>query len=1342
MKNIIKIIAILITVAIFSSTSAAYATLDNENLDGTEEVDEEGREKDDEEGEDKDKDLGQDYRFNEEIFEQMVDIFVDEYFPFEGYKTEMLNNKKVLLFNPKKMNTKKYDSKILSTTTKIVEEGIPGYKFKNKYRGYNEIYTQAIWNSSGKKYDGALVTLDNYGNVIAGDVVVVPFFMNSMFINDEDMVSSPLTKNEIKSLDKIWRDKSDTTSKSINNPLYFSLRGERKYLYDEGEVLRPAYGGKDERKFLRNKAKDSLESLIDMEGIYQIDKEKTKEYIINTYRDKVQEYNEQFIGEFLVDSEKFSIDIQDKLTMDELKEIDNIGDLVRQIFKVGAGEIIKLTVASAVDEVYDELFIKFSGRYIFDTPTLEESDSFRNIVGFYFVIIIIIMCLYVILTAFYILIGKSGVEDSIKRIVIVILVITLPIAIYSKVVEYTFNKPVQTIQSNEINKIMILDRWALLAKQDMEERLEETIWGSASRFRGTNYNYLIEIKTNTFTDDKSGQNKIADLEDKYRDNEVELDKQKSSIKDKRATIVVDINHLLNYVKDTYSDSYDEEEEEEGEVEDGVEGGEYNEEEFISYLINNETDNYLGLTEEFTEYEAFFGEGLIDGRNSIKTTDLIKRVFRFYETGEEDLAENIFLLNDCLTDSKISMTNVERESLINQMSSTEEYTEDLLGEYYTGKTIEDFDDNEREFLKYSTISELMDKTNKGDILNIYELINFVTDDRIDEENYLRLGVRGKNIDVEQLVINTNRKVIDDFMKENYFIRKYIASKSSDEQSYYDAENDIIKLKIALCILEELDDPNVPTDLSANKVEPDIYMRSLTIPVTSITPENKFIDTAAIFICTSTSLISMIIFLIFLLMLVIYGLLKLMIISVLLLPVFLILTLVEYVIKDNFGSKLYFGALYIIGLFALINFGLVAIWRICSFMMNNQFINATCIGGTNIFFIPAVNMLIITLYLGLVSKYVIVPTLKTVKSNIGDLGGSVFYEKSVGAIDKVSKAVKKAPLFNGSSSNNNIESLGSVNLNKDSTENNIEKEKIRDREDAIRNRRYYEDNDDELTGEDAETGRRIDREIIRRRGELEQRDSFGVREEKVQENKGIQVKSELVRKDKIESGDIKLEGEGTGGNIEGTEIVFKLKEHAIEASKLLEKQGLKTKIDGNKLKVNKDAEEVKNMQQTINNHVHNKVDNVDGSMGGSSIKEIVNNSNLVEGEDYIIKADKYEAKTRKAEKIIGKFYENKDSGDSRDSREDVIIQINKDDYFGGNKTYKRVHRIEGLNYTEKVNGFLKDIEKGNENSDLAGECKEILHDIKFENNVVKVTTEPEISQNRVKKLFEQIDELSRD
>lgn len=1223
------------------------------------------------------------YKFDEETFNKMVDIFVDENFPFKSYNSEILTGNNVMFVDTAEAKIKDpplYKSgKIMEGMNSVLTNVLGKIGYGIVYRnGYNLIYSEAIGWSSGKQYcKDKYISFDNYGNVLAGNIVILPFFMNPMFMNkDTNIVSSPLTNKEIEAMTYLR-----TIYPGYENPFYFSpsSKGERRGFFsgkeEEGKInawVNPTNIPGDFAKIMAEDGKS-----------FNINKKDTKDFIKAKFRDEIMKYNEKYIETALKPENKgkFSNEPPSGVTLADLEEMESLSDVIKGIFKHGFGNLLKLTVAHIVNEIYEEAFINFSGKYIFNTPTIDNSRVFSTVIGFYIIIVILLLSIYLMLSALNIMRGKTTLGEALKRIVLVVIIIFIPVLTYNKIVDLTFNKPVNWIQSNEVNKMMLLDRWALLAKEDIEE--EKTYWGSKKRFRGMEYNYLVKINTNTFVDEIHGRNLVENVEQSSTDENIK-EMRLSKINKKRACIMTDVNHLIDYAKENTFEDIDKENEW-----------------FINYLLEEKSEDYIGLTEEITEYRAYVGEGIVRGENSIRATDLITEVFRYYENEEVSLGDNLYTLSECITGK--DLTNSEMGALINQMSFTKNTYDGMFSSsHYSGTEDE----------KYDKIAELIQQTGGGDILGVEGLVTSIFGENIDNGGYIYLGAKQKSTTVDKMVFEINREIIDDFMEDCYSIRKYVVGESAAEYMYLEAENDIIKLKISLELMKFIKDKNIPTDIEANDIEPDVYFRSLVIPITSITPDNKNIDTAAIFISMTCSLITLLILLTVIFLLIIYGLIKFITISVVLLPAFLILAVIEYIVKDDFSSKLYFGGIYLLGVFAAINAGLILLWKTCSFLMNRQFLDALNVGGTFVFFGPLVNMLMICIYLIIVSKYVIKPTLKTVKDNLGDLGGSVFYDKTMEVVDNMKSKAKGLPLFNQLSGGSD-KKLGEVEISEKNKESEVENELIHDREEALRSREEVDN--EELTKSEIAYGNNINKTVEERKRKMMGQDGEEIN----------------VSTDNIDSGGNIIYSENSSekgnntvssGEMNGAVLKFGSEENAKQASEYLTEKGITNEQQGNVVRTSKPQKEMLVEKSKINEYLLG----LDKQKLNTDLQGELDSSGLEEGVHYVKQGLDYIPKNDIAEEIVDK-YKN-------------LMENDKNDYvdiFGEDDIGSRRHIISGLDEENMsmISEFFADNDKEYK-KELKDMCKDIFSNIKIKGNKVEISTNPEITNKRVEDIFNDI------
>lgn len=1163
------------------TTTISYAE-PSDNIEHTVE-DEEDRE-DEENKEEIDLDLELEaFKFNEDDYRKMINIFLSSatpYFPEYRENGEGLLGKTMFtrldfhrqLISDKKAKYNDYfvqiDPKILSLDTEA------GATYKSDYlsgqmlwRGaqvsskdyvtFANYYAKAVYDTNDSKDKG--LGIDSYGNIITNDMeVVVPFYMNRYFV-------------------KQVRGKSNYNTKDLDeNTVILGVHIDDKMIkkmrdYKSTRNLKVAYINKENELVV---VEDTFENILrSIEGNnYNIDKSNTENFISEVFENIISKHNKQFVSKAktYLENNKDASCTEVQIAPGDMCDIDLrsdpeseyeelLADKIKTLLNGGMGRLLKLTLAYTVSDAYQELFINFSSKHIFNTSSYEESNFMQNIYGAYLVLVVSIMVLYLAWSAFNIALGKINIMDVLKRVILVLMVLTLPVLIYPKVVNMSFNKPLEKIAKKDMERMLLLDRWALISGENYEENKERAIFSLDRDFRGTEYNYIVKFNTEQFANTLGSKYKIKELDKKY--SEEEIDRHVSSINNRRVQVLVDANHLIEYAKSDYDNLFD-------------------------YLMTEEADNYLGLpeghrgTEEYTEYKIFMPEKnpLQFPEGYITSSELAKKIFNYYENSDIDLSYRLRAVSDFISNTEYNISNRDRDEMIKIVSSVDT---DIYENYFESdlSTIEDEDAREIEEYK----KEILEEVEYGDLAKIYDLL---------KEEIFQLDVDDgvENERIKEMVYIINEELINYYV-DIMAIPERIFQNSQDFMEYQEASDDIVKLRLYFKLSELLGDRKIPTGVDTTGIEADVYMRKLVIPMNNMTPDNLGISNASLFVGSEKSVVTIIIFIVLAIILIAYGLLKLLTISIILLPLAMVLVIYNYVLVEDYESKLWYGVIRMIGLFSLIHIGFVALWKIVVTSMNRGLAYPDLVGGRTSYFITSSNMIILITYFVLATIYMIVPTFKTVKANISDLGGSHYYQKEVETAKRLSKTISKGlhdRLGIGRNRKGPIDK--SRELKEEDVLSNVTKkeELLNERKMAVKaqGRNEIEDRSDIIDKKIEE--RKNSQEVVKKE-EINKTDGKGTmtkqlkkssqREKERQENL-YKLARDGYFKNEVDSSDVN----GKTSN----EIYLGDKYSAKYASEYLNSKGINTKVEGEKVHAEATEEELKYHQEGMKEFIESKIE----------------------------------------------------------------------------------------------------------------------------------------------------------
>ena len=880
--------------------------------------------------------------------------------------------------------------------------GSPSDYKSAQHRYYKNLYVATLV-KVGPDYKDKVVHYDSYGNLITNQrKVIVPFFMNDnitrrVIKDNEDLFEGDILKN-VDSVSFVpYVPSDDVYAKMLE--VAGDLDEDFKIFYIDSSG-NPVYKSGKMSEIVKWLGSNDVGG-----GRNSIDPIKSKEFVSTYYRNYVKEANEFFMGRVEEYYEK-NMDVEDKdippreqvgigrkdhgdstLGMDDIKEKrdEMLENLLVTILTGGFGELLRLTLAYGVAEVYSEIFIEFSAKYIFHTEDYTESNLFINVMGAYIVFIIVMILLNLLLSIVSLLRGRITIGKVLTRVLIVVIVMTVPIVVYNKTVQVVFNQLPSKLVKEEVRQTMILDRWALIEEEAVEALKDVKLPFVLNReFRGTQYNYLIKFYTDQFV--RSSTKEEYDMFYSGRsDDDLASEKELSKSNEKRVVLYVDANHLMDFFA----------------------SGEDN---LFNYLIDNEPGNYLGLTgnKVYLEYARYLEDDDILDKDvftegKVTASELGAKMYEYYERADFSLYERLSAISTYLLSSEID--NEKREEVLNKLSKIPSIDEKAV---YDNLTRSDFN-SDAEYQKFLAEKALMEMSNYGDITGIYEFLKEITviedgvvtfADSVAEAKYLE-----KEKKLKEIAFEINRAIVNEYMDTILNLRGNF--RGGQTAGLEKAIEDVTIMNMFFILNDKLGMKFFPTDIETSRVESDAFIRSLVIPFRDMTPTNKSIENASLYVGTNKSIFTLLFFVIMVIVLSIYGLIKMIVISKLLLPVVMILMIWNYIIQEKYENKLLIGAGYILAIFTIVHWGFIGLWKYSVYQMNLGLIGDS-VGGRSSFFNTFTNSALVIVYFFIAIKFLIVPTLKTAVKNYNDLGGEVVSSKIKEKVGAVKSALSKSKL----------------------------------------------------------------------------------------------------------------------------------------------------------------------------------------------------------------------------------------------------------------------------------------------------------------------------------------------
>lgn len=1142
-----------------------------------------------------------DYEFNDELFNELVDEILDNlgddyYFPgytenkdFEYFipHTPLYNKTKGKYVTVK--YTEKYflspNSPQFKVNFDLTSEYLPKGKITWGAWGHYELSFAHLFiygrhEAYGKGITDKGIGIDSYGNIITNDRrLIVPFFMNPYFNEKTKYQLVPFRVDE--QISKKMLDMTFDTRTKLKDFYYINTEGEKTQICVGGK-------NKDSCVMTRDEFVNWFATNPD------IDREATKQFIKDQYRDIIKEFNEHFL-----DVAKKNINSGDgakayigvstyedaRLSSDYDNQKEDLGGILYELLHGGAGRYLKLTLAFIISDFYEEWFVDFASRYIFYTSYYENNVLAENLLGAYITILIMVTILLLVLSVFDLKRGQS-LLGVLGRFFLIIIVMVLPVLLYPRFINLLFNKATAGVTGRQVKSMFLLDRWAILSELNQDELNKEIPFTLDRDFRSSQYNYLIEFKTNNFTYEFLTRHKTMSPKYDDKDGIQDIDRQYlkdiSNMNNKRVSVYVDANHLIEYFKE--SDD---------------------EELLFDFLSSEFPDNYLGLSSDrYEEYYAYIDDEFLEkyGRpnnyidifdteylesNIITASELGKELFKYYEEEDIDIYERMDMLGYFISQKGID--NDKRESVINILSDIPSYS---TMDAYAALDEDDFMYGEYDLFVLE--KDLMELCNYGDILGLYDFFKKITVIKDDEDPLIDI-LRGH-------IIEINKNVMEEYITNIVRVNSARGRTYFDEEPFEDAERDVLALYTYFALVESFKIDNFPHEIDIAKVESDVFIRSLLIPFKDLSPDNPGVNHAALYVGHYKSFFTMFLFVTMILIVASYGLFKHIIISLLLLPIMVYVFLKAYVIKEDKESKAWYGALHIILTFAIVHWAFLGLWRFATNSMNSA-LSAVAVSGRKSFFNTATNMLVVILFFYIVIVKVLYPTIKTAVKNFDSLGGEIFLNNTKGFFKGVLMATGLSKLVGKHVSEKTKKREGDLERgNKENIESRVGRNLT---------------NDNRKTGSKSEE---IDRKIENKKDEEgflyrsvgavgdalggvmsgAKRVVTGNRLNKVNDGNITDSEFEILNSKGINSAKVvKYVGKGS------SRIDFNSRYIAQEAKKYFESLGYEAKVDGEFVDVNAGELELEKLKEGFNNRLVMSKDKITKYESGSGISKSVAN-----------------------------------------------------------------------------------------------------------------------------------------
>lgn len=892
------------------------------------------------------------------------------------------------------------------------------------YYSYMNYYLNAKYFEMNYDTSTLAVGMDNYGNIITnkGDVLV-PFYMNEYIINK---VRDKLNIDEKDSfvVDRLKDEGMRSRFKKFQGHDGSHVELDIALINDSGEIDKFTSTTSE----LVGKLSEGEGNTDDMVNfIYDNFSEAVKEYNLNIFETAQSnpDKRELYQGESDYD--------YPNLNEDPMAQLDlKLKRAIMTIIEGGFGELLTLTWAYLVNVAYQELFIDFSSRYIFNTSTLRDTGSYYVIRNMYSAISIALIILLFVISMYRFLGGESTIRKTLSQILVVTLIFFIPFQIYPILTDMVMNEPVEKILDEQINQIMLMDRWLQLDKERFDARkeaLEIELVKQSRVFRKSDFNYTVAFRTREHIGNLYGGTKNLSQINSYGETEAKTKASKAG--DDRYTVNVELGHLIDYYKYNTSENTD------------TGNTDYS---LFNFLINEYPDDYSGLT-GFSEFEMYvtsdtksrdystfkysaLNKDSVETEGFITASEIGKMVFEYYddiEQGEAITTTNTFNANDIAERGRIitekvifnpKKTGQNKDEIINRLhDGLIEYDDDGNIIYDYTKLLDSavtVNDIESEQLKDTTIlmQDLVNSNSKdsgqsaSDTFMIYNLLYSMAQSSSETIN------KADKIKINKMAEEINAEVYDYYLNNFWDIENTKLSDGSVGDSLYKtALKDLLKLKISFEITERLVQKygkysyqdRMPTNIDFGRVQGDVYLKSLVIPVNELNPGNRSTDTAALYVTTTKSAFTHIFFIALVIILALYGLLKYGIVSIAIVPIAIFMTIFKFIRhkeNDDYMAA-WVGAGYILGIFGAVNLGLITVITMLIQGLNTT-VSSDLSGGMNMFS-SFVTVIVTLAYIAISFKFILIPTVKIAAQNIGDLGASQFNSIAKNVTDKVKDSV---------------------------------------------------------------------------------------------------------------------------------------------------------------------------------------------------------------------------------------------------------------------------------------------------------------------------------------------------
>lgn len=939
--------------------------------------------------------------------------------------------------------------------------GMEAYQMRVAFKKYNSEFESL----------NDTLFLDSYGNIVTNkSAIIIPYWMNSAVPDLESIFAD----------DKVF-----LSNHFVNVPNY--MTDEATYLFKERAFFREIDEAESSSilsgnanlvsefnslfsEHKKNKKNTPLEeentTAKKIAEIYKNDAylNVIADYIVDITADEVKKHNANMIdmventGEISLDviideSSAFknsdgTIENIDDATK-YIQEAGNILAKIGRILEIGFFELLRLTIAGFVSDFYNSNVIRFSVSDVFHTSLLSDSALWGQIVNTILLLTVSFTGVYVAYLSLRMFIGSVTPKEIMMKIIILAIAVASPMILYSPIVNLIFNVPAEKILNTEMNRMLVLDTW-LLDKENQALRYEEeTGYKMSSVLRDRNEDYTVQFATQTTVEGLPIQSYVSKYGVEPSLNQI-------------VTVDVAVGHIAHWLAElqeyniSHNNSDDTVDNSDNPTTSTIDA-----DTTLFEFLNDNYREYQGI-DQYEEYEIAIGEGLkgigafeSEATEHITASSLLAEIHEKYNSYETPVNDNLYKLTEELfydgryCEKEEEGNNCKTDDSGNIIFSNSDDSDSTILIPYEADEIEmviselSMPGGLRKEI-FTTDPGKFDDTGNGSLYVHTLLAESGSEVEYPISDFLMLntildpmkGVRfDKTIELGSEVQHINRQVIEKYSELYLPLRKSIfKSSNSTPESYARSESVIIELETFFAISDYYGLGLFPRGVNIENISLDTYVRTMFIPLSKFKPEEKALDDVSEFIALSTDLFSLLVFLCAIVGLFIYGLIKFIVIFVLLMPAILISFFMNYVVKNDVNNKAWLGSLTILGSFALVNLGLLGVWKGLIYAMNLNDLNKALQFTTSGYPYVLTNSAAILLYLFLVFKFILKPLFNTVKGDLRNLGGETFSEKFGDLSAGFSKTLAK--MWNGDfgGSKGTVGEIGgSVDVNNDSKAN---------------------------------------------------------------------------------------------------------------------------------------------------------------------------------------------------------------------------------------------------------------------------------------------------------------------